>query len=134
MNMQEIFDTVVAHLRSMDSGRAINSAGHCVYLAPDGKKCAVGVLIPDGHPAQRAQGSARRLLDEHPDLVDLWGLATADVHLVVELLGDLQEVHDRDGNWGVDDRFGLGIYEQKLNLAGETDLQDTANTWVLVYE
>lgn len=46
MTLQQILDTVAPHLlRQNDKARG--DLG-CVYRATDGKKCAVGVLIPDG--------------------------------------------------------------------------------------
>ena len=44
MTAQEIFDTVVAHLRKQGCRSAEN--GTCLYRGPDGTKCAAGCLIP----------------------------------------------------------------------------------------
>lgn len=40
----------------------------CAYLTPDGRKCAIGLLIPDGHPAQRARVWVSSLYEIHPEL------------------------------------------------------------------
>jgi hypothetical protein len=40
----------------------------CRYLTSDGRKCAVGLCIPDGHPAQHFDRSLPGLLNEYPDL------------------------------------------------------------------
>lgn len=45
MTAQEIFDTVVTRLRAQ--GAQAWDLGVCKYRAPDGRKCAVGHLIPD---------------------------------------------------------------------------------------
>lgn len=44
--------------------------GHfrCLYLTDDGNRCAAGVFIPDGHPAQSSTLSISSVLDDHPDL------------------------------------------------------------------
>lgn len=42
---QEIFDKIVTHLRAQGC-RAVRETGDCAYLAPDGKRCAAGCLIP----------------------------------------------------------------------------------------
>jgi hypothetical protein len=38
--------SIAEHLKAQGA-RALDSEGHCSYRAPDGKKCAVGVLIKD---------------------------------------------------------------------------------------
>lgn len=45
MTQQEIFDTVLAHLRKQ--GKASSAGGACMYRGPGGTACAVGCLIPD---------------------------------------------------------------------------------------
>jgi len=47
MNNQEIFDTVVNHLRAQGRKSINESSGVCLYRGPDGTKCAAGILIPD---------------------------------------------------------------------------------------
>ncbi|MFN9029662.1 MAG: hypothetical protein ACK54C_01980 [Betaproteobacteria bacterium] len=42
---QDVFDTVLNHLRKQ--GPATDDRGECVYRTAEGKRCAVGVLIPD---------------------------------------------------------------------------------------
>lgn len=46
MELQEIFDTVVKHLHEQNS-QSVDEKGSCMYRGVDGKKCAVGCLIPD---------------------------------------------------------------------------------------
>ena len=45
MKAQEIFDTVATHL--FRQGHQAIDNGTCLYRAPNGDMCAVGVLIPD---------------------------------------------------------------------------------------
>ena len=55
MTAQEIYDTVLAHLRKQ--GRASRTiAGGCRYRGPDGTACAVGCLIPDELYDHRIEG------------------------------------------------------------------------------
>jgi len=43
--MQEIFDKIVTHLRTQNE-KSVDDGGYsCVYLSPNGLKCAVGCLI-----------------------------------------------------------------------------------------
>lgn len=61
----------------------------CAYLARDGKKCVVGLLMPDGHPAQQSGHYFRTLLERTPDLANIIpeGMKADDLH-------DLQTIHD----------------------------------------
>ena len=46
----------------------VNNGVTCMYLTPEGRKCAIGILLPDGHDAQKARVSAAFLFDDYPDL------------------------------------------------------------------
>lgn len=46
MTKQEIFDTVLAHLRKQGKA-SLSAEGDCMYRGPGGTSCAVGCLIPD---------------------------------------------------------------------------------------
>jgi hypothetical protein len=45
MTSQELFDTVVAHLRQQNAKSL--KCGACAYRGDNGMKCAAGILIPD---------------------------------------------------------------------------------------
>lgn len=86
---QETFDTVVNHLRQQGK-RAYD--GICMYRAPDGSKCAVGILIKDEEyfPGMELLGTVSYLLNDvmiTPDLRKRLG-----EHL--SLLIALQIIHD----------------------------------------
>lgn len=68
---------------------ATNKYGRCQYLTEDGRKCAVGLVIPDGHPAQAEECAAVVLYERHPDLVERIpkGMNVAD-------MTTLQGIHD----------------------------------------
>lgn len=90
MNKQEIFDKVALHL--LTQGRQATDGTFCQYLTSDGLKCAVGCLIPDGHPAQQCGGGARDLVIRFPDL----GILPTDLgrYSGERFLQDLQRIHD----------------------------------------
>lgn len=125
MDLQQIFDKVVAHLLDMDE-QASNGTS-CVYLTNDGRKCAVGSILPEGE-WQSFHGDVHELLENYPQLVEMLGIADdfeegAAGGSVVELLKELQEVHDFAPNWndrkdiggvrpiGVDGLNAYGIFE-----------------------
>lgn len=60
----------------------------CSYKTNDGKKCFIGLFIPDGHPGQKIEGNASKLICEYPDL--LAHMPTNDSNL----LDNMQRVHD----------------------------------------
>lgn len=93
MTPQEIFDTVVKHLEAQ-GGRSTDHLG-CLYRGPKGKKCAVGSLISDDDycPAMERM-NVGRLLPKFSHLPD-W------MRQNVELLTELQTVHDDGANWGI---------------------------------
>ncbi len=64
----------------------------CVYLAPDGNKCAVGMFIPDGHAGQNLANTADELLVHYPDLVALMPFGP-------EGLVSLQTAHDVEASF-----------------------------------
>lgn len=95
---QEIFDKVATHLltqkaRAMGTRPApfVGEVPSCLYLAPDGTRCAIGCLIPDGHPALRAHADAAELLMRFPDLCPL--VLPTD-HQDAGFLLHLQRIHD----------------------------------------
>lgn len=46
LNNREAFDTVKGHLLTQ-MARSVNDSGECMYRGLEGRKCAVGCLIPD---------------------------------------------------------------------------------------
>lgn len=95
MNAQEIFDKVATHLFTQGR-RAKNTEGKCVYRAPDGAKCAVGILIPDADYTENieiaAASDAIAILAKHSP-------ACAALLPHSDLLEKLQTVHDEHNNW-----------------------------------
>jgi hypothetical protein len=98
MNPQEIFDTVATHLFTQGK-RAGAFDQHmskfmCKYRAPDGTKCAAGVLIPDEayFPGMEGEGISNLCGDPSIKLPP-YILAN------VGLLSALQEAHDLEYSW-----------------------------------
>lgn len=83
---QTAFNRVWNHLRTQRKRAMLDDESGCAYLAPDGSRCAIGVFIPEGHPAQGYEGTVGWLMEEHPDLFED-GCHSG-------FLSELQEVHD----------------------------------------
>lgn len=88
LTLQEQFDLMVTHLRGMKERS--HEREICKYLTANGNKCAVGALIPDGHPAQKYVGCAIDLLYRYPQLRD---------RIDKELGRVMQNFHDDNYNW-----------------------------------
>ena len=82
-------DKIIEVIRNEFKGQAMNEwKSDCAYLSPDGKKCAIGIFIPDGHMAFTQEYGVEELLAFYPDLKK--HMPSSDV----KLLGKFQEVHD----------------------------------------
>ena len=90
MNRREIFDTVNENLLRQNKKAQLEN-GDCKYLTDNGLRCAIGWLIPDGHPALHSSQAVPCLLAEHQDLWELWGIRDDGDS---EFLEALQDVHD----------------------------------------
>lgn len=64
MTKQEIIDKINSDFK----GKCTDERDTCTYLNTEGKKCAIGLFIPDGHSGQHYQGTVSGLLREYPDL------------------------------------------------------------------
>ena len=88
MNEQNTFNVIVSHLMKQKA-RAVSDVGNCMYRGKNNMKCAVGCLIPDNLYDPKFEG---RILVGRPSLVNLLeGLGHN-----IELLSELQYVHDKD--------------------------------------
>ena len=96
MNRQLIFNRVAKHLATQQK-RAVQFSFEreetCSYLTPDGLRCAIGCLIPNGHAGLACLGSVSTLLNEYPDLGTLWEI-DSDFYEDLTFLERLQTIHD----------------------------------------
>jgi hypothetical protein len=97
MTPQEIFDTVAKHLftqgcRSVEDAEDADAA--CLYRGPEGRMCAVGVLIPDElYSSAIEYENIGHLLSKAGSLFPEWMKANEP------LLQSLQSTHDRPRHW-----------------------------------
>lgn len=69
ITLQKIFDAAwQAFIAEEKPPAKIN--GECRYLTSDGRKCAVGLCIPDGHSAQNSSRTFGYLVELAPSLFD----------------------------------------------------------------
>lgn len=96
MKAQTIFNKVVNHLRTQGK-QAANKDG-CLYFCDDGRRCAVGALIPKKYEKQVRAGlngkTVSFLLAELPELSHSLVATDRDKDTAKYLLAELQSVHD----------------------------------------
>lgn len=77
MSKKLIIDTI----RQDFKGKAWNEKRkQCMYKTDCGKKCAVGLFIPDGHDAQESLNEAEYMLHAYPDLME--HMPSQDIHFM----------------------------------------------------
>jgi hypothetical protein len=86
MSKQRIFNRVYKHLLTQKERAYDEKYGACSYLDSEGRKCAVGCLIPDGHPGQKFRGGVEMLFWKYPDIKKKLGNEV--------FLSTLQDIHD----------------------------------------
>lgn len=70
ITLQMIFDLAWQKFIVEGAEPAADSSGMCAYLTADGRKCAVGLALPEGHDAQDSGKGFRGLVDEYSELFD----------------------------------------------------------------
>lgn len=88
---QEVFNRVITHLVSQGQ-QSVNVDGLCLYHSPSGTSCAVGCLISEEDYSPSMEGAdVGYIVRKYENLQ--W------MQQFGELLDDLQDLHDVDGNW-----------------------------------
>ena len=123
MTRQEIFDKVVAHFAVQREAAA--EYGVCMYRTPDGRKCAIGALIPDEVYSKRLEDkSVGTLLLEFPDIMRASGLSGGDLRF----LSDLQAVHD---SCSLSNKPFLNYFAHSMRLLADTYKLDDSSLVLL---
>ena len=78
---------MIEHVKKNFKGQAMDENGDCFYLMEDGRKCAVGLFIPDGHESQAYKGTSLELLLKYKDLIDIMPLEKIGLNM-------FQRMHD----------------------------------------
>lgn len=97
ITLQQIFD--LAWKEFIENGGPPSTDGiNCLYLSPDGHKCAVGLAIPDGHPAQKSKLSFDGLVNDYPELFDesIINMCSTNLYMFQQALHD---AYVQDGKW-----------------------------------
>ncbi len=82
---QELFDKIFTGLRSQGFERSMVGSS-CKYRGEQGRKCAVGYLIPDSHYTEELEGSGLYFLDTRKQV------SVPKENLL--FLCELQNIHD----------------------------------------
>jgi hypothetical protein len=93
MNRQQLFNTVLDHLRAQGR-RSIGADGQCRYRGNAGCKCAIGILIPDDRYSPELEGRGAFCIAVR----DAAGLNCPASSL--DFLMQLQQLHDKLPDYG----------------------------------
>ncbi len=112
MDLQKTFKTVAHHLFEQGCPAINDATGDCAYRMADGRKCAVGILIPDAKYNAEIMEGKEATADPICEALDIEKCTDAAGNYTytpeVLLLKDLQQIHDsvnggtagRDNCWG----------------------------------
>lgn len=120
MHEQELFDTMVTHLRAQGvkaSYQADDGTTMCLYRAEGGRKCAVGCLIADEHYEEFMENTTPNATPVMNALESSLGYKLTDHEL--EFLEEMQTVHDAHDVNAWELCFDRIANEFGLNLAPE---------------
>lgn len=90
MDRQRVFDVVAAHLLAQGH-RAKEITGSCLYRAPNGDRCAIGVLIPDALYTPSLEGNSVEKLIVKEAISPHYGAIHAED---MSFLVTFQSIHD----------------------------------------
>ena len=86
---QDLFDTITTHLRTQGARATCETFDMCVYHASDGRKCAIGCLIPDERYTPVLEGCDLRRNGNVQSI-----LRSLDIDPTNEMLREFQQTHD----------------------------------------
>lgn len=94
MTLQQIFDTSASHLLTQNAKSEIDT-GRCRYRGPDGRKCAIGILITEecyDRSLESFSSSSEKVLQalQCSEVID----DTSDDTDEARLMAALQSLHD----------------------------------------
>ena len=119
ITLQAIFDAAYQAFVVEKRPPAYDTAATmCRYLTEDGRKCAVGLVLPEGHPVQKQEASLALIISRYPELFDPKLRSLSSYHLirVQQLLHD--NLIDFDtGEWAVQD-----LHEHYVRVAEKYEL------------
>ena len=91
-------------------GQAIEY-GKCKYKTDDGKKCAIGLFMPEGHEGEMSNAGVSDLLNQYPDLNRF--MPSYDMQKLVSF----QRAHDEGYEYGANNlNNSCTISEEELKL------------------
>ena len=69
ISLQKIFNLAWEHFIVRDEPPAVYN-GACMYLTRDGRKCAVGLALPEGHMMQNLRVPFGTMVEMYPEMFD----------------------------------------------------------------
>lgn len=123
MNRQEIFDTVLTKLREQVYRSDSSGVGGCAYRGSNGRKCAVGHLIPDAIYSREMENKTvgaliRTFRDVLPDYINnnqefLRELQMAHDEVLPNIYANDDELRRYTANWEERMQMAASLYGLK---------------------
>lgn len=128
MKKQEIYDKVCKHLAKQKT-RAMNKGVDkgCAYRDDDGRKCAVGCLIPYNIWKKEVLANGINTGNSVKYLVANSPWAKKEFHQREALLCDLQNIHDRSWHTAESLRESLAATAKKYKI--KSGAEQSIKTW-----
>jgi len=100
LSAQAVFNKVAKHLLTQKHP-AMDDSGDCVYLADDGKRCAIGCLIPKRLYNKNIEFCSVEMARPEDLLYGILKKSKVNIKKDNELLIELQNAHDNytGGGW-----------------------------------
>lgn len=103
MTHQEAFNTAAEWLLRPGATQALQEPGNtfCMYLTPDGNKCAIGCLLSDEALSLMGDvaGGVETVTREYAVVRDELDLPPHPTYAEMTFWANLQSVHDHKPNW-----------------------------------
>ena len=126
MNAQEVFNTVVTGLRKQNAVSETPSGG-CAYRGEHGRKCAVGMLIPDDEYDPRKEGlRVKCLVSSKKPIPTLVLMFTEGLGSLINAIQWVHDVEMREDERDVGVAFGPTTVAAFAKIAGRFKLDPEA--------
>ena len=122
ITLQQIFNAAWQAFIVERRPPAINRDGYCKYLTEEGRKCAVGLCLPDGHPSQQMIGLLSDAVHLYPELFSD-SVVVCQYSWLDEFQAQLQDHLQILGKWPapeiMESRYRQVAADYKLSIPGE---------------
>lgn len=115
MTAQELFNQAYLGVLAQDGPSRLPSSSMCAYRGPEGRKCALGLIITDEEYSPAMEGWGAYRLDDR-------GLLPERLRPHLPLLARMQDAHDSYSDH-TDDQFRQDFQQEMKEIADDFQLE-----------